>query len=183
MKLSLNLASRSYVNQRALKQLYLALCLLFLLLLALQVKSYLQSRGEIGAAQDSLRELQQQLRGGAVTEQLTNEQIEKQLQQYQQARVLLQRDAFRWTALFDRLERVLPDGVSIRSLNPDYQQRDLVLIGVARGLPDLQKLLDNLHADSFQQVFLQNQDRIEVSAGAGDKKPALSFSIKLEGVF
>jgi len=182
MKLSLNLASRSYVNQRALKQLYLLLCLLLLLLLAFQVKSCLVSRDEINAVQNSLHELRQQLHG-ELPESLPAEQIQAQQQRYLYAGKLLQRDAFRWTALFTRMENLLPDGVSIRSFTPDYQERELVLIGVARDLADLRKLLDKLHADSFQQVFLQSQNRIEVSDGADGKKPAISFSIKLEGVF
>jgi len=182
MKLSLNLSSRRYVNQHALKQLYLLLCLLLIMLLIFQIKSYLQSRGEIAKVEQNLRELQQQ-HGRAPAERLTDEQIKMQQQEYSQARDWLQRDAFRWTALFDRLEKRLPDGVSIRSFNPDYKQKSLMLTGVARKLSDLQALLDNLHTDDFQQVFLQSQSRVDVSDGSGGKKKALSFSLKLEGVF
>jgi len=182
MKLSLNLASRRYVNQRALKRFYLLLSLLLVLVLTFQTKSYLQGRSEIESVRSSLAQLRQQLQGGTV-ESLSAEQIDAQQRRFRQAQVLLQRDAFRWTALFDRLEKRLPAGASVRSFNPDYAQKSLVLTGVVRGLNDLQQLLDNLHAEHFQQVFLQSQNRVEVSDGAGGKRSALSFSIKLEGVF
>lgn len=182
MKLTLNLASRRYVNQRALKHTYLGLLLLLVALLAWQLTGILQQQQEVTQIQGQLQNLQLQLQEVPV-ERLSPEQLKSQQQQYQWAQALLQRDAFRWTALFDRLEHLLPNGASIRSLNPDYQKDTLVLVGVVKELTDLQTLLDRLHADSFTQVFLQNQSQILVSDGAGGKKSALSYSIKLEGVF
>jgi type IV pilus assembly protein PilN len=182
MKLSLNLASRSYVNQRALKRLYLLLGLLLLALLAVQLKVVVRGRAELSEVQNNLSQLRQQLQEmNAVP--LSTEQIKLQNQQHLQARMLLERDAFRWSALFDRLEKQLPEGASILSFNPDYTEQSLVLIGIARNLGDLQQLLDNLHRDTYRQVFLRSQSRVEVSDGAGGKKTALNFSIKLEGVF
>ena len=182
MKLSLNLASRSYVNQRALKKTYQAVLVLLIGLLVWQLLSVWQLSQNIDLVQANLKQLQGQLEKGAV-ERLSPEQIKAQEQEHQQAQALLRRDAFRWTGLFDRLENLLPDGASIRSLNPDYQQRTLVLSGVVRALPDLQALLDNLHDDSFKQVFLQSQSQTEVNDGQGGKRSALLFSIKLEGMF
>lgn len=182
MKLSLNLASRTYLNQRALRQIYLLLGLLFLVLLAFQIKIYLTSHQQRLGLEKNIADLQTQLHGEPAP-QLTADQISLQQQEHRQAEMLLQRDAFRWTALFDRFERLLPSGVSIRSFNPNYQQGQLQINGVARQLSDLQTLLNNLHGEKFRQVFLESQDWVEVSDGTGGEKPALGFSIRLEGVF
>lgn len=182
MKLSLNLASRSYVNERALKWGYLLFALLLLLIFLFQLTTYLQSRQLMLGYQANIKSLEQQL-SGAVPEHFTAGQLAVQQQAISRAEALLQKDAFRWTALFDRLETLLPRDVSIRSFSPNYKDDSLILTGVAKKLTDLQQLLNNLHADSFQQVFLQSQGQVEVIGSDESKKTAHQFTIRLEGVF
>ncbi len=185
MKLTLNLASRRYLNRRAINQGYLLLCLLFSGLLIYLAIGFFQGRRQIENYRADISDLQTQLEKLQMDmpRHLTDERIEKQKQDFVQAEAYLKRDAFRWTQLFDRMESLLPAGVSLRSFKPDYKNRSLLLTGVARGLPELQALLDNLLADSFQQVYLQRQGRVEISDGPGDKITALNFSLKIEGVF
>lgn len=181
MKLSINLASRRHFNQRALQGTLSGIIVLLLLLLTLQGNSYLQSRQQAQRHQAHLAVLQEQL-SGKLPEQLTPEQLAERRQAYAQAKTLLQRDAFRWTALFGRMEKLLPDGVSLRSFSPDYTKNSLLIHGVARDLTNLQALLDNLQAARFKQVYLKNQGEVEVDNGRGGKRTALSFSINLKGV-
>jgi len=182
MKLTLNLASRRYLNERALKWAYLLLLLLFVFLLLMQAREYLQSRQQGLVYQKNIAKLEEQLQG-KIPKRFTAAQIATQQKDYARAESMLQDDAFRWTALFDRLEGLLPSNVSIQSFSPNYKSNSLVISGVAKNLIDLQDLLDNLHADSFSQVFLQNQNRVEVLDYQDNKRPALAFSILLEGVF
>ncbi|WP_303720349.1 PilN domain-containing protein [Malonomonas rubra] len=182
MRLTLNLASRRYVNERALKLFCLALTLLLVLLLILQGQLLLQSREHNLAFRANIEKLQVQL-SGKIPERFTKEQIAVQQQEFAQAKAILQQDAFRWTALFDRMEKLLPKNVSITSFSPNYKSGSLMINGVAKNLIDLQDLLDNLHADSFSQVFLKNQSQIEVLDYQDQKHLAIQFSIQLEGVF
>lgn len=182
MKLTLNLASRRYVNERALKLACLILTLLLLLLLLLQARTCLQSREQNLVYRADIEKLEQQL-GVTIPKRFTKEQIVVQQQGFARAKSFLQEDAFRWTALFDRMEGLLPKNVSIRSFSPNYKAGSLTINGVAKNLIDLQDLLDNLHADSFAQVFLKSQNQIEVLDYQDNKMPALSFTILLEGVF
>lgn len=182
MKLSLNLASRRYLNQRVFKFAYLLVIASLLLLFALQLQTYLQSRNSIKQFQSNLTQLDLQLEG-KVSSRLNAEEVEQQQEQLDYAETILQRDAFRWTALFDRMETYLPKGVSIRSFSPDYKKNSLVLRGVCKELVDLRMFLDNLHEASFQQVFLQNQNWTKVKDYRDIERPALDFSIRLEGVF
>lgn len=182
MKLTLNLASRSYVNERALSLSCLILSLLLVLLLVFQARSVLQEQEQNRAYQAEISKLEAKL-NSKLPKQFTKQQLAEQQETLRQAQIMLQRDAFRWTALFDRLEGLLPRHVSLRNLNPDYKTGSLKIEGVARQLGDLQQLLDNLHGDNFKEVFLNSQSWIEVVDYTGNKRPALLFSIQLEGVF
>lgn len=183
MKISINLATQRYLpNQPTLKMILSGVILLLLVLLALQGNAYLKYRQLATHHLAHLETLQEQLRG-KLPERLTAEQLAAQQQAYQRAETLLQRDAFRWTALFDRMENLLPDGVSLRSFDPDYGKNSLSILGIARTLTELQALHDNLQAAQVQQVYLENLGEVEVDNGRGGKRKALSFSIRLEGVF
>lgn len=182
MKLSINLASRRYPNQQMLKLLLSCFIVLLLLILAIQGNAYLQNRQQALQYQAHLDALQEQLRG-KLPKRLTPEELAEQRQAYQRAETLLQRDAFRWTVLFNRMEGLLPDGVSLRSFNPDYNKNSLHINGVAKNLKKLQMLLHNLQTAQFNQVFLENQGEVDVNDGRGGKRKALSFTISLKGVF
>jgi type IV pilus assembly protein PilN len=182
MKLSINLASQRHINQRALRVILSGIILLLLIVLALQGNAYLKTRQLAQQHQSHIDSLQEQLRG-KLPKRLTAEDLAEQRQTYDQAAILLQRDAFRWTALFDRMERLLPEGVSLRSFNPDYNKNSLLITGAARNLHNLQALLDNIQAEQFHQVYLKNQGEVDVDDGRGGKRTALSFSISVEGVF
>ena len=185
MKVTLNLASRRYVNRRALSRLGMIVVLLLLVVLTFQVRGFLSRQEQLQTYEKNLVEMEQdykQLLGNAA-QSLSPEQIKRKKEEFQQAQSLLQRDAFRWTLLFDRLETLLPAGVSITSFTPDYKAKSLDLSGNARTLSDLQRLLDSLHKDSFAQVFLLNQAQVKVSDGKGGEVSALGFNVTLEGVF
>lgn len=182
MKLSINLASRRHVNQKSLNLIFSVVILLLLCVLLLQGTAYLKDRQLAMTYQAHLDALQGQLQGH-LPERLDPKAIAERRKAYEQAQTLLQRDAFRWTALFDRVESLLPKGVSLRSFQPDYVKNSLMINGVARDLGRLQELLDHLQMENFQQVYLQNQGEVDVDDGRGGKKTALSFSISLAGVF
>ncbi|HEY5672979.1 MAG TPA: PilN domain-containing protein [Malonomonas sp.] len=185
MKVTLNLASRRYVNRRALNRLGILLLMLLLVLLTFQVRGFLLRQNQVQNYEKNLVEMQQEYQQllGKTVQSLSPEQLARQQVEFNQAQTLLQRDAFRWTQLFDRLEKLLPAGVSIASFTPDYKSRSLELSGSARTLADLQRLLNNLHNDSFAQVFLNSQTQIKVSDGQGGEVSALGFNVTLEGVF
>lgn len=182
MKLSINLASRRYLNQQVLKLILAGISILLLLILVMQGNAYLQNCQQALLYQTHIDSLQEQLRG-KLPQWLTPEELAEQRQAFQQAETLLQRDAFRWTVLFNRMEGLLPDGVSLHSFKPDYDQNSLLINGVAKNLEKLQVLLNNLQTVKFNQVYLKSQGEVDVDNGRGGKRQALSFSISLKGVF
>ena len=180
MKLSINLASRRHLNQRAIKSSFLALIVFLALVLTWQGNTYLQNHRLAGEYRAHLSELQEQLRG-KLPKRMTAEELAEQRLAYDRAADLLAQDSFRWTVLFDRMERILPDGISLRSFRPDHQKNTIALNGLARDLGSLQALLDRLEEERFSQVYLRQQGTVDVDDGRGGKRPALSFSISLTG--
>lgn len=182
MKLTINHASRRYVNEDALKWGGRVIALLMLIIIVLQLSTVLTLRTQNSENQLEIATLEQQLVSDDSI-RLDEGQLSRQKQEIIQAQIILQKDAFRWTGLFDRMEELLPKEVSIRSFNPNYKSNNLMLTGVAVQLSDLQEFINNLHADSFTRVLLKSQGRIEVTDSSGRKRPALAFSILLEGLF
>lgn len=182
MKLTVNLASRRHLNRKLLNLTFSLFILLLFFVVLLQGKAFIDDYKLAKTYQSHLAALQQDLLGKR-PEKVDPKEMAAQRQDYNRAEKLLQRDAFRWTALFDRMEILLPDGVSLKSFQPDYEKNSLAINGIARSLKNLQALLDELHTANFQQVYLKSQGEVSVDDGRGGKTIALNFSISLTGVF
>lgn len=182
MKLSLNLASKRYLNRRALNLGFGLVALILVIVLILQAQGYLRDRRLMATYQAHLGDLRTQLRG-KLPERMNPETLTEQSIAYEQAKSLLKRDAFQWTVLFDRMESLLPEGVILTSFNPDYAENSLKINGIARDLARLQELIDRLYDDDFTQVYLNNQAEASIEDERGNKRRVLSFSFSLRGGF
>lgn len=186
MKLNLNFASRSYINRKHIKRVYLLvttglICLLLWLLsqILLTQTHIQQSRMQLATLQQDEQELL-----GTKSISLDSQRVEEIRKEFARDQKLLTQDSFRWTALFDRMERLLPTGVSIRGFKPDYKDQSLVIEGVAKNLTALQTLLDRLlESESISSAYLTRQAYAKVRDTRGKEHSALNFSINLEGVF
>jgi len=181
-KLSINLASRRHIDQRFLKLFLVSAVILFVLLLGLQAKQYLYDR-QLGFKYQSHLDLLQKQLQVKLPQRLSPTALAQQRRNGEQIKTLLQRDTFRWTALLDKMERLLPTGISLRNFKPEYGNNSLTLTGVARDLKDLRMFLDNLESEQFNHVFLKSQSETKITDSGGNERIALSFSISLNGVF
>jgi type IV pilus assembly protein PilN len=181
MKLTLNLASRTYLNRRALYAFYAALTVLLLLLLVLNISLCARSLSRAGQLRSHLAELEKSAAAGgagAATE-FSPAAYEKLTGRIAFANEILAQDSFRWTELLDRLEEVVPHGVSVQGLQPNFKQNALSLSGLAVSVPALQEFLDRLIASPhFGEVFLLQQ-----ALAGKEGEPAVRFSVQIKGVF
>jgi len=185
MKLTLNLASRTYINRRALFGFYLAFGGGLVLLLALGIGLYARNQMHLRQLRQQLAELGQQAATPSQTggEPFTAAAYEKLLADIRFANEILAQDSFRWTDLLNRMEEVVPEKVAISGIDPDYKEKELQLTGLAMRVEDLQQFLDNLiTSDYFTDVYLLKQSRIK-SAGRNEAAGAISFSIVAKGAF
>jgi len=182
MKYSINLASRSYINKRALYVGY-AICGVILIgALLFNGGYFLSLTRQIETTTFRLNELEGKLiasQGGDVAS-YSAQRYEKVLEEIALANDILRRDAFRWTALLDQLEEVVPGDVSIRKIEPDHMKRSVKIDGLARGLKGMNRFLDNLiKSGNYKEVLLLSQASVEVAGSASQ----LGFSIELLGAF
>lgn len=185
MKLTLNLASRTYLNRRALYGVYAVLTTVLVLLLALNLGLYLRSQAHARQIRDHLAEIEKETGGtpAAGSGTFTPAAYEKVLEQIRFANEILDQDSYRWTALLNRLEEVVPERVAIGGIQPDYKGKTLNLTGQARRVEDLQRFLDNLiGSPDFSDVYLLQQAQV-APGGNGDGAGAISFSIVVKGAF
>jgi len=182
VKLSLNLATRSYLNRRAIYFSLLGVAGFLLGLLALHGYDYFRSRNRIVQLEERLTELEaktEKVRGTAPPKLDAQEQ--KQLTaDIEFANQTLKKDSFRWTALLDHLEKLVPPGVAVRGIRPDFQTGAVNLTAAAVGVKELQSFLDNLiGSPDFHDVYLLQQARQEARTGGA----LLNFSVVVKGAF
>jgi type IV pilus assembly protein PilN len=185
MKLTLNLASRTYLDRRLLYGCYLVAAGLLVLLLAFGIGLHLRTRGQVKELRAHLAELERETVAAApaADSSVPAAAYEKLLQEIAFANELLAQDSFRWTTLLDHLEEVVPAQVAISGIQPDYKGKSLNLTGMAREVEDLQRFLDNLLAsEHFGDVYLLQQSRLKAS-GQNEAAGAFSFNIVVRGAF
>jgi Tfp pilus assembly protein PilN len=184
MKLTLNLADRSYVHKRTLYLFYAVVLAGMAICSAVQGGLLLRLHQQQEQVETHLRELLQSKAGRQPAAELEPRALQTLRQEVALANDILSRDSFRWTVMLDRLEEVVQDGITIRSLQPDYREGSLRLAASARGLPQLSSFLDRLLASGFfSDVYLLDQASTKVKDGAGIERPAIKFSLMLKGAF
>lgn len=186
MRPTLNLATRTYVNRRALYMLYtflvgagvFSLVLNGIYFYRLQ-RQYQQVSGYLGEVEGAFAKLQGENSGN-----ISPAALKKQQETILFANELLAQDSFRWTAMLDRLEAVVPEGVSINSITPDYKNRELRLNGNALNVSRLQTFIDQIVAsDDFAEVYLLNQAQSETRERTGQVRSVVNFSLVMKGAF
>ncbi len=184
MKPTLNLASRAYVNRRLLFASYSLAAVLLLAILTVTGGYLWRSRQTAGDLHTRIADLERQevAQRGPKTVEYSPEDYKKLLVRIDFANDVLKKDTFRWTALLSRLEGVVPEGVGLRSIRPDFKAGGLNIVGLARNFASLQTFLDQLLASpDFSAVYLLRQERLDPKTGMGSQ--TLRFTLALKGAF
>jgi len=186
MKLNLNFANRRYVNRKVVNKTYWAVIAVLIMLMFWTIRESLVVQKSIQNIQSQLVTLERDEFEllGSKSVPLDSNRLEEIRREFDRDQMLLDQDSFRWTALFDRIEVLLPEGVSVRGFKPDYAGRTLSIEGVAKDLSGLQEFLDRLlESDSITNAYLNRHTDVKVNDIQGNEFRALSFSVDLEGVF
>ncbi len=182
MKYTINLARRSYVNKKALYLGYLLCGIILVVGLLYNASYYFKLRSQINTTESRLAELEEKVLASQGTDiaDYSVARYENVLKQIKGANEILNRDSFRWTALLDQMEKVVPSNVKIRSISPDHEKRIIKVACLAKDLKDMKRFLDNLiKSGNYSDVLLLDQ-----AVGKNDtSKAELQFSVELLGAF
>ncbi len=172
MRISVNLATRYYYDNRKINIAMAIAGALLLLLLVILIGVAVANFGEIGRLRKEQAELdaRQKKPGGTVSEK----DYKALLSRIGEANAIIGKKAVSWLELLNRLEEVVPDGVAITSIDPDQKSQELKIDGAARSFASLRLLLENMErSPNFPNVLLLNQKELKVR----DKQQGISFAI------
>ncbi len=184
MKIKLNLASKPYLNRQSIR-LWLSLACSFMLLL-LVINGYYgyQDFRQLRLLESRFLELERQ----ASTVQglpsgYTAEKYAVIKEEIIQVNEIIAEDQFRWTALLSRFEELVPDDVSIRTIQPSFKERSVRVDGIARDVSAMTRFVDNLlTSEDLSQTYLQRHSEVK-SAPGGLSQPHIGFSLVIREAF
>jgi type IV pilus assembly protein PilN len=172
MQFTINLATKTYINQKKLTLVISACIIVLLFFLFINIRIFAFNAGEITRLSnaDAALEAKHKIPGRAVSEK----EYTELLASVKQANGIIERKAFNWIGLLDNLENVVPEGVAFSAVEPNVKERTLKLSGVAANFKNLQNLMENLERSSyFSNVFLLNQNVFS----AAENQKGISFNI------
>jgi len=160
MKLTINLATRRYINMRLLNGVLVTGFLLMGLLSIFQVREVANNHAELGRI-EKLSAASAARSGATVSEA----QLKALSGRIAFANTLIDKKAYNWLSLLDRLEEVVPTGVSLIQIEPDPRQQQLKIAGAARSFANLRSFLENMEqSKNFSEVYLLAQTDTKVGA-------------------
>ena len=171
MKFQINLATRQYVNLRPFDIGWLISTVLLLGILLLMIYQIAATAGEG-------RQLKAQLAGADAKGKQAGQPVAEKDWQSQQADIayansIIRRKTFNWLVFPDSIEAVLPDGVTITSLEPKASG-ELKLAGLALTFNNISKFLANMeNSGLFSDVYLLSQ----AEQKQGKTQKGISFTI------
>lgn len=91
---------------------------------------------------------------------------------------ILEKRRFSWIEALDNLEKAIPSGISLSSIQPSFKEGGVILAGSARDFAALSRFIDSLEKlKVYRRVFLVSHSVREMD----NKKSAVTFNINIEG--
>ena len=174
MRLSINLATRTYLNNRQLTLCLIGIFCVLLALLSFNIWRITSTIGETDSVKGELTAIEQKAsigRQAVVPEQ----DYQRLLGHIRFANAVIARKSFNWVGLLDQLEVVVPDGVALTRIEPDPKSMEVKISGSTLTFSRLRMLLENMEqAKTFSDIYLLSQTGINV----GEFQKGLTFSIQ-----
>lgn len=172
MKLTINLATRRYVNLSQLNAILVVGFAVVGLLLVYLVREVANNQVEINKIKSQSAAAS---RGPAGAPPVPAEQMRDLEAKVAFANTLIDRKTVNWIGLLDKLELVVPAGVALTQVDPTAQdQQVLKLAGVAQTFDNLRVLVENMErSPNFSEVYLLSQAERKV----GTTQQGYSFTL------
>jgi type IV pilus assembly protein PilN len=183
MKFKLNLATKIYINRRALYFGYGTAIGFLLLMLCLNVMNCTRLQGHIGQLEEYLKAFPAPESLAEGRSKKVSRPLDKVIEEIRFANGVLEKRRFHWTQFLDQLEDLATDKIKIRSIQPNFGNKTVKLSGLAKNLQDLQKFLENLSAKAaFSDYFLLEQAQTTVGEKSSSVRHAVAFTVLVKGV-
>ncbi|WP_224981448.1 PilN domain-containing protein [Geomonas agri] len=172
MKLTINLATRRYVNLPQLNAILTVSFVILVLLLVYLVREVANNQVEINKIKSQSAAAS---RGPAGAAPIPAEQMTALEAKIAFANTLIDHKSVNWLAMLDKLELVVPAGVALTQVEPDPKDPQVLkLSGAALNFGNLRTLLENMEqSPNFSDVYLLSQNERKV----GKDQQGFGFSL------
>lgn len=171
MRLTINLATRTYVNRKKLNLLLGGAGTFLVLILILLGNTAFSTIAESIRLEKEIRPLDEKFSGDAG---VSEKDYRRLLSDIAFANALIDKKTLNWLALMDRLEATVPDGVAISAIEPDLNAGGLKLNGMTRKFGNLRSFMEELESKGFfRDVYLLSLADTKV----GETQTGLTFTI------
>ncbi len=178
MRFSINLATRTYLDQRLLNRCSAIILALLIVLLGWNITRVSSNLGEQRRLAPEISTLEGGLnaRPGGVSEK----DFSRQKTRISFFNEIIDRKGTAWLTLLDLVENATPDGISLATLTPGKKNGELKLDGRARSFATVRQYVEKLEGSkSFSDVLLLSHQELQV----GEKGRGVQFSISCKVQF
>lgn len=170
MLLKINLASRTYLNRKKFNTVVMAVGIVLGLFLLINIRDVASNAGDISSTARQIA-----VYDGKAPAVVPEKEYQTVLAKIRFANQIIDKKAFSWISLLDRLETVVPDGVALNAIEPNTKTGELKLGGVAKSFKNMRQLMENLESSNyFRDVFLVSQTDLKI----GQTQRGLTFKIE-----
>ena len=184
MRIKINFASREYVMARKIN----AILILFLFCLgavfSYNIKEYRKALDRENMLVSEVRlherkDAEYSVRLAEIKKTAPEKEVKASLQEAEFANTAIGRRVFSWTAFLNRFEELVPPGVSIQSIHPDFTTLDVEITGTALDMARVTEFMERLtrsqYFDDLPPVF----HSAEVLADKDIGKTLQNFNLKI----
>jgi type IV pilus assembly protein PilN len=172
MHLTINLATRSYVDVR---KLYLAIIVAGVLLLTVLFftgAGLISDTAEVNRLTEEIAVLDGKQR--TTEKAVSAKDYQALLDRIRFANSVIDKKSANWLQLLDRFETVVPDGITLTAIEPDSRDQTVKVSGVALNFKKIRTLVETMESSKdFSAVYLTGQTEIRVA----DRLKGMTFSL------
>ncbi len=172
MRFTINLATRTYLDNRMLNRFAVCAITILLIISAWNVSRISSNMGEQSRLNDEVSVLQGKI--GAKPSGVSEVDFSRQKARIRFYNAVLERKSINWLSLLESFENVTPEGISLSSLSQGTKHEEWKLEGRARSFKLVQQYLEKLESSkSFSNVMLLSHQNLTV----GEKVHGIQFTI------
>ncbi len=174
MRFSNNLATRRYIDVRKLNFALISISILLMLFLFYNSIEISKNISQINKLQGEL--VKYEGKPGIKTQatQPSAKESQELRARLSNANEIISRKTFNWLKLLDELEVTIPQGVALKSIEPDIKNYELKIVGVVNSFVSLRRCVENFEKSNFfSDVYLISQREIVV----GSTQKGIDFTI------
>ncbi|NVN99220.1 MAG: PilN domain-containing protein [Geobacteraceae bacterium] len=164
MNFSINLATRVYVDFRKVNIGFLAAGLLLSIWLFFSIYMIVDNAAQL----EKLAQYSDRLNRGTAKSKVSDSQYSAFQASVKTVNSILYKRSYDWLLLLSNLERLIPEGVSLRALEPSDKGATLKLSASARNFAAVRRFIENLEGSKvFKEVYLTDQTTVKEGTQKG----------------